>query len=146
MIKLNISGKTWLDLGEGQKVLSKTPSLYDFLAAGHDEDAKSISGSALGNMEDAAYLFVARKLAKTVIIGWSGICDEDENPIEFSADALEAFAGDIVAVALFLDAYMARLKLEDAEKNASALSLNGNSAGAQTIAEAAETAAPTAQA
>jgi len=145
MIKLNISGKTWLDLGDGQEVESKTPNYIDMKAASKHQDVRDEGVDDEGNPTPEASIYMARYLALENITGWRGICDEDGNEVAFSPEAHEAFANNLTASTEFLTAYVKKLGLVDAEKNASAPLLNGNSAGETTIAAAAAAPATPAQ-
>ncbi len=146
MIKLNTNGFSWLDLGDGQKVQCKTPSYIDLKTA---EKHKNVKGAGLGKdgkpSADAA-IYMAKNLVMDTLIGWAGICDEDGNPVEYSEEGKEAFSKNLDASTQYLTAYVDRINVADAEKNASAPSLNGSTAGETTIAAAAEATAKTAQA
>ena len=139
MIKLNISGKTWLDLGDGQKVECKTPNYLAMKAAGKHQDVLDEGVDDDGNPTSDAAIYVAYHLAQENITGWAGICDEDGNEVQFSPEAREAFAHDLTASTEFLTAYAKKMGVVGAEKNVSSPLLNGSTAGETTIAAAAET-------
>ena len=144
MIKLNTKGYVWLDLGEGQKVKCKTPNYIDLKQAGQHEDVREAGTGEDGNPLPEATLLMARHLVQDTLLGWAGILDEEGNPADYSEAAAAAFADDLEASAQYFTAYIDHLNVVDAEKNASAPSLNGNSAGEANIAAPAETPAATA--
>lgn len=146
MIRLNTNGFSWLDLGDGQKVQCKTPNYIDLKAAEKHKDVRDAGVGKDGKPSADAAIYMAQHLVMDTLIGWAGICDEDGNPVEFSEEGREAFSKNMDAATQYLTAYVDRINVADAEKNASAPLLNGSTAGETTIAAAAEAPAKTAPA
>ena len=98
--------------------------------------------------EDAAdaetALAVAKALARRLVLDWEGVGDAEGAPIPVSPEAVDALVDLWPAFEAFQSKVVAKALLLDAEKNASAPSPNGASAGATATAPRARRAAPTA--
>ena len=132
MITLDLSNDPhWLDLGHGVQVM--VLPLTTALMMEAREDA---SVSALGQhaSEEFVAFAMAKALARRAILDWDGVGDMDGAPLAVSPDAVDALL-DVFALfeAFQLEYVTPGLQLEQ-EKNASASSPSGTSAGAPTTA------------
>ena len=89
-------------------------------------------------------LAVAKALARRLVLDWEGVGDADGAPIPVAPEAVDALLDLWPAFEAFQSKVVAKALLLDAEKNASAPSPNGASAGATATAPRARRAAPTA--
>lgn len=132
MIRLNLQSEPrWLDLGHGVRVLAGPLTSAVMMAARSDlREALPDGGGAAGH---AAAVALVKAIARMVIRDWDGIGDADGNPVPPTPERIDAlldlpplydaFERDLVGPALLLAD----------EKNASAPSPNGISAGAAAI-------------
>jgi len=104
--------------------------------------------AVLGLPEDATdaetALAVAKALARRLVLDWDGVGDADGAPIPVSPEAVDALLDLWPAFEAFQAKVVAKALLLDAEKNASAPSPNGATAGATATAPRARGAARTA--
>jgi hypothetical protein len=89
-------------------------------------------------------LAVAKALARRLVLDWEGVGDADGAPIPVSPEAVDALLDLWPAFEAFQSKVVAKALLLDAEKNVSAPSPNGASAGATATAPRARGAARTA--
>jgi len=89
-------------------------------------------------------LAVAKALARRIVLDWEGVGDADGAPIPVSPEAVDALLDLWPAFEAFQAKVVAKALLLDAEKNASAPSPNGATAGATATAPRARGAARTA--
>ena len=89
-------------------------------------------------------LAVAKALARRLVLDWEGVGDADGAPIPVSPEAVDALLDLWPAFEAFQAKVVAKALLLDAEKNASAPSPNGATAGATATAPRARRAARTA--
>ncbi|ALK09001.1 hypothetical protein [Blastochloris viridis] len=134
MIRLDLSrDPKWVDLGHGVRVLAAPLTSAVMMAARSDlREALPGDGGAAGH---AAAVALVKAIARMVIRDWDGIGDTDGNPLPPTPERIDAlldlpplydaFERDLVGPALLLAD----------EKNASAPSPNGISAGAAAIAK-----------
>ena len=132
MITLDLSNDPqWLDLGHGVqvKVLPLTTALM--VEAREDTSVSALQGCAA---DEAIAFAMAKALARLAILDWDGVGDMDGAPLAVSPDAVDALL-DVFALfeAFQLEYVTPGLQLEQ-EKNASASSPSGTSAGAPTTA------------
>ena len=95
--------------------------------------------------EERAVAF-AKALARRAVLAWEGIGDADGNAIDPSPEAIDALLDLWPIFEAFQLTYVSKGLLLEQEKNASALSPSGPSAGATDIAKPARKRAKTAQA
>ena len=95
-----------------------------------------------GGDADAAF---AKALARRAVLAWDGIGDADGNPIDPSPEAIDALLDVWPIFEAFQLTYVSKGLLLEQEKNASALSPNGPSAGASDTATPARRPARTAR-
>jgi len=143
MISLNLSNKPqWLDLGHGVRV-HILPMTTALMAAARDDPAltklpEDASDETLG-------LVFAASLARIAITDWEGVGDADGNPIPVSSKGITALMDVFPIFQAFQEQYVEKGMLMDAEKNASALSPTGSTAGATDTAKPAPKPAKTAR-
>ena len=87
----------------------------------------------------------AKALARRAVLAWEGIGDADGKPIDPSPDAIDALLDIWPIFEAFQLTYVSKGLLLEQEKNASAPSLNGPSAGATDTATPARKRAKTAR-
>ena len=93
---------------------------------------------------DVQAIALAKAIAERVILEWEGVGDADGEPIEPSPEAIDALLDVYPIWEAFQIGYVAKGLLVVAEKNASAPSPNGTSAGATDTAPPAPDDAPSA--
>ena len=84
--------------------------------------------------EERAVAF-AKALARRAVLAWEGIGDADGNAIDPSPEAIDALLDVWPIFEAFQLTYVSKGLLLEQEKNASALSPNGPSAGASATAK-----------
>jgi hypothetical protein len=94
--------------------------------------------------EERAVAF-AKALARRAVLAWEGVGDADGNPIDPSAEAVDALLDIWPIFEAFQLTYVSKGLLLEQEKNASALSPSGLSAGASAIVTPAKARARTAR-
>ena len=94
--------------------------------------------------EERAVAF-AKALARRAVLAWEGIGDADGNPSEPSPEAIDALLDIWPIFEAFQLTYVSKGLLLEQEKNGSALSPNGPSAGVTDIATPAKRRAKTAR-
>jgi hypothetical protein len=94
--------------------------------------------------EDRAVAF-AKALARRAVLAWQGIGDAEGDPIEPSPDAIDALLDIWPIFEAFQLTYVSKGLLLEQEKNVSALSPNGPSAGANATVKPAHKPARTAR-
>jgi len=92
------------------------------------------AGPAVISDEERAMVF-AKALARRAVLAWDGIGDADGNPIDPRPEAIDALLDIWPIFEAFQLAYVSKGLLLEQEKNASALSPNGPSAGASDTAK-----------
>ena len=131
----------WCDLIPGVRVRLRPLTTALMVAARGDP---TIADLAEGAATEEAALAMAKALARRAILEWEGIGDADGNPIDPSPEAIDALLDIWPVFEAFQTRYVARGLMLDAEKNASAPSPTGPSAGATATAPPARAPAPTA--
>ena len=84
-------------------------------------------------------------LARRAVVGWEGVGDENGNVLEATPEGIDALLSLWPIFEAFNLHYVSRGMLLDAEKNGSAPSPTGTSAGATAIARPVKRSARTAQ-
>jgi len=140
MSKLDLSNEpAWLDLGHGVRVQLRSLTTALMVAARNDPAVQAL-GEDAGDEESA--LAFAKALARNAILDWEGVGDAEGNVIPVSAQAIDALLDLWPLFEAFQLSYVSKGLLLEQEKNASALSPSGPSAGASDTAMAASPAAP----
>ena len=142
MIRLNLSNRPeWLDLLPGLRVLVAPLTTALMVAARADPALSALPETA--NTEDMA-LAMAKSVARLAILEWDGVGDEEGQPLALSPEGIDALLEIWPVFEAFQAHYVARGLMLDAEKNASAPSPTGPSAGATATARPAQAPARTA--
>jgi hypothetical protein len=144
MIRLNLKSEPfWLDLRHGVRV--KVPPLTSaiLIAARSDPALTALPEDAdLG----VRSLVFCKAVARLTIAEWEGVADAGGNPVAPTPEGIDALIDLYPIFEAFEVGYVAAHGLAlDAEKNASAPSPNGTTAGASVIARPARAAARTAR-
>jgi hypothetical protein len=162
MLRLNLQKEPrWIDLAMGVRIQVLPVTTHAMTAAKRDrafleemsrfqpeELTEEAARQVLMDTErgDALGIAMAKALARKVIIGWEGVGDEDGNPAEVTPEGIDALLDLWQMFQAFQVNYLQAALTLESEKNGSALSQNGTSAGAKTIARPARASAKTAQA
>lgn len=142
MIRLNLSNKPeWLELLPGLR-LKLAPLTTALMVAARADPALAALPDTATN-EDMA-LGMAKALARLAILDWEGVGDDEGILLPLSPEGIDALMDIWPIFEAFQAQYVARGLILDAEKNASAPSPTGLSAGATAIARPARAPARTA--
>ena len=98
---------------------------------------------ATATQEELA-LAMAKAVARRAVLDWDGVGDDAGNVVPVSPEGIDALLEIWPVFEAFQTQYVAKGLILDAEKNVSAPSPNGPSAGATGTAQLARGAAPTA--
>ena len=143
MIRLDLSsGPKWLDLGSGLRLQVLPVTTAIMVAARNDPAVEALPEGA--SKEEQA-LVMAKAVARRVLTGWEGVGDADGNPVPVSPEGIDALLDIWPVFEAFQTRCLAPHLMLDAEKNASAPSQTGTSAGAETTAQPAKARARTAR-
>lgn len=142
MIRLDLNHAAhWLELAPGLRVLVEPLTTAIMMAARSDPAVDALPDMATD--EDRA-LALGRALGRLAIRDWEGVGDAEGAPIPVSPEAVTALLDLWPVFEAFQLRYIAKGLMLDAEKNASAPSPNGISAGATGIAPPVSPSVPTA--
>lgn len=130
----------WHDLAPGVRVQLRPLTTALMVATRSDPAVESVPEDA--SDEERAVAF-AKALARLAVLAWEGIGDADGNPMDPSPDSIDALMDIWPIFEAFQLTYVSKGLLLDQEKNVSALSPNGPSAGATAIAKPAKKPAKT---
>ena len=143
MIRLDLSaGPKWLDLGAGLRLQVLPVTTAIMVAARNDPAVEALPEGA--SKEEQA-LVMAKAVARRVVTGWEGVGDADGNPVPVTPEGIDALLDIWPVFEAFQTRCLAPHLMLDQEKNASALSQTGTSAGAKPIAKPAKAHARTAR-
>jgi hypothetical protein len=144
MIRLDLSREpSWLDLGHGVRFRVAPLTTALMVAARSDPALEDLPEDA---PDDVRALAFAKAIAVRAILDWEGVGDASGQPVAPSPDTIGALLELYPLFEAFQLSYVAKGLALDAEKNASAPSPNGASAGATDIAKPASRSARTARA
>lgn len=143
MLSLDLTNKPrWHYLAPGVRVQLRPLTTALMVATRSDNVLEAVPEEA--SDEERAVAF-AKALARKAILSWEGIGDADGTPIDPSPKAIDALL-DIWPIFEALQlTYVSKGLLLEQEKNVSALSPNGPSAGATDIVKPARKPARTAR-
>ncbi|MDZ4131049.1 MAG: hypothetical protein U1E02_43790 [Hydrogenophaga sp.] len=128
MIRIQLSPEPrWLDLGHGVR-LQLLPLTTALMVATRSEPAVQALGADASNDTRAAVFAAA--LARRAIVDWEGVGDSDGNVLPATPEGIDALLSLWPIFEAFNLHYVSRGMLLDAEKNGSAPSPTGTSAGA----------------
>ena len=143
MLRLDLTSEPrWLDLGHGVR-LRVTPLTTALMVAARNDIAVEALPVIAPN--EARALVFAKAIARRAVTEWEGVGDADGNPVSVTPDGIDAVLEVWPIFEAFQAAYVAQGLLLDAEKNASAPSPTGTSAGATATARPAAKRARTAR-
>ena len=142
MIRLNLSNSpAWLALLPGLR-LKVAPLTTALMVAARADPALAALPETASTEEMA--LAMAKAVARLAVLDWEGVGDELGEPLPLSAAGIDALLDVWPVFEAFQSQYVARGLMLDAEKNVSAPSPTGPSAGATATARPAQAPAPTA--
>ncbi|WP_426034200.1 hypothetical protein [Cypionkella sp. TWP1-2-1b2] len=142
MIRINLSPEPqWLDLGHGVRLhlLPLTTALM--VATRSDNAVQDLAADASNDTRAAVF---AAALARRAIVNWVDVGDADGNLLAVTPEGIDALLSLWPIFEAFNLLYVSRGVLLDAEKNGSAPSLTGTSAGATATVRPAKARARTA--
>lgn len=143
MIRLDLSaGPKWLDLGAGLRLQVLPVTTAIMVAARNDPAVEALPEGA--SKEEQA-LVMAKAVARRVVTGWEGVGDASGKPVPVTPEGIDALLDIWPVFEAFQTRCLAPHLMLDKEKNASALSQTGTSAGAKPIAKPAKAHARTAR-
>ena len=141
MLTLDLTNEPrWHDLAPGVRVQLRPLTTALMVATRSDPavaavpDEATDADPAVISDEERAMVF-AKALARRAVLAWDGIGDADGNPIDPRPEAIDALLDIWPICEAFQLAYVSKGLLLEQEKNASALSPNGPSAGASDTAK-----------
>lgn len=139
MLRLNLAREPyWLDLGLGVRVRVEPLTTALMVAARSNPEVR---GLPEGTSDDEIAVIFGKVLAERAILDWDGVGDADGNPTPVTPEGIAALLDIWPIFEKFQMGYVATgLELEQ-EKNASAPSPSGSTAGAKAIARRARKAA-----
>ncbi|MEQ9145239.1 MAG: hypothetical protein RLO08_12880 [Parvibaculaceae bacterium] len=143
MIRLNLSREpSWLDLGHDVRV-RVAPLTTSLMAAARSDPA--VAALPEGASNETIAVTMAKALARLVVLEWEGVGDAEGNPVPVTPEGIDALLDILPIFEAFQLRYVSKGLLLEAEKNGSALSPNGISAGATNTADPARGSAASAQ-
>ena len=143
MIRINLSPELqWLDLGHGVRLQLLPLTTALMVATRSDPAVQSLDADSSNDTRAAVF---AAALARRAIVDWEGVGDADGTAIAVSPEGIDALLSLWPIFEAFNLLYVSRGMLLDAEKNGSAPSPTGTSAGATATARPVKRSAKTAQ-
>ncbi len=143
MIRLNWTATPqWLTLAPGLRLLVGPLTTALMVSARADMVIETLPETA--TTEELA-LAMAKAVARRAILEWDGVGDETGNVVAVTPERIDALLEIWPVFEAFQTKYVAKGLILDAEKNVSALSPSGPSAGASAIAPRVSGAAKTAR-
>ena len=143
MIRINLSPEPqWLDLGHGVRLQLLPLTTALMVATRADPAVQALDADASNDSRAAVF---AAALARRAIVDWEGVGDEAGHVLEISPEGIDALLSLWPIFEAFNLHYVSRGMLLDAEKNGSAPSPTGTSAGATVTARPVKRSARTAQ-
>jgi hypothetical protein len=143
MLTLDLTNQPrWHDLAPGVRLQLRPLTTALMVATRSDTAVEAVPEEA--SDEERAVAF-AKALARRAVFAWEGIGDTDGYPIDPSQDAIDALLDIWPIFEAFQLTYVSKGLLLEREKNVSALSPNGPSAGAIVTAKPARKPAKTAR-
>jgi hypothetical protein len=142
MIRLNLTATPeWLDLAPGLRLLVGPLTTALMVSARADP---AIEALPEGASQEALALAMAKAVARRAVLDWEGVGDAMGQPTPVTPEGIDAMLEIWPVFEAFQTMYVAKGLILDAEKNVSAPSPIGLSAGATGIARPAKLPAPTA--
>jgi len=132
MIRLNLTATPeWLDLAPGLRLLVGPLTTALMVSARADPAIESLPENA---SQEGLALAMAKAVARRAVLDWEGVGDETGQPLPVSPEGIDALLDIWPVFEAFQTKYVAKGLILDAEKNVSAPSPTGPSAGATAIA------------
>ena len=132
MIRLRLSpDPQWLDLGHGVRLQLLPLTTALMVATRSDPAVQALDADASNDSRAAVF---AAALARRAVVDWEGVGDVDGKPLAVSPEGIDALLSLWPIFEAFNLHYVSPGMLLDAEKNGSAPSPTGTSAGATAIA------------
>ena len=132
MIRLNLTATPqWLELAPGLRLLVGPLTTALMVSARADIAIESLP--EIATTEELA-LAMAKAVARRAIFEWEGVGDENGNVVAITSEGIDALLEIWPVFEAFQTGYVAKGLILDAEKNVSAPSPSGPSAGATGIA------------
>jgi hypothetical protein len=142
MIRLNLTAAPeWLDLTPGLRLRVSPLTTALMVSARADPAVEALPDGA--SQEELA-LAMAKSVARRAVLEWDGVGDDAGTPLPVTPEGIDALLEIWPVFEAFQTRYVARGLLLDQEKNVSAASPSGPSAGATAIATPARRPARTA--
>ena len=142
MIRLNLTATPqWLDLAPGLRLFVGPLTTALMVSARADP---AIEALPEGASQEALALMMAKAVARRAVLDWEGVGDAMGQPTPVTPEGIDALLEIWPVFEAFQTMYVAKGLVLDAEKNVSAPSPTGPSAGATGIARPAKLPAPTA--
>ncbi len=142
MIRLNLTATPeWLDLAHGLRLLVGPLTTALMVSARADP---AIEALPKGASQESLALAMAKAVARRAVLDWEGVGDDAGNVVPVTPEGIDALLEIWPVFEAFQTQYVAKGLILDAEKNVSAPSPSGPSAGATGIARPAKLPAPTA--
>lgn len=142
MIRLNLTATpAWLTLAPGLR-LQVAPLTTALMVSARADPA--IETLPEGASPETLALAMAKAIARRAVLDWDGVGDDTGQPLPVTPEGIDALLEIWPVFEAFQTQYVAKGLILDAEKNVSALSPTGPSAGATAIARPAGGAARTA--
>ena len=142
MIRLNLTATPqWLDLAPGLSLLVGPLTTALMVSARADPAIEALPEDAT---QEALALAMAKAVARRAVLDWEGVGDAMGQSLPVTPEGIDALLEVWPVFEAFQTQYVAKGLILDAEKNVSAPSPTGPSAGATGIARPAKLPAPTA--
>jgi len=132
----------WLDLLPGVRLKLRPLTTALMVSARADPAVEALPPEA--TTEELA-LAMAKAVARRAVLEWEGVGDANGNPVSVTPEGIDALLEIWPAFEAFQGAYVAKGLLLEQEKNASAPSPSGPTAGAKVTARRARKPARTAR-
>ena len=143
MLRLNLAREAhWLDLPLGVRVKVEPLTTAIMVAARTDSAVRTLPP---GTPDEAIAVAFAKAIAVRAIVDWEGVGDETDAPIPVDPAAIDALLDLWPIFERFQMAYVAKGLDLDAEKNVSAPSPTGSTAGVSATAQPVKRPAKTAR-
>jgi hypothetical protein len=132
MIRLNLTASPeWLELAPGLRLLVAPLTTALMVSARADP---AIEAMPEGATQEELALAMAKAVARRAVLDWEGVGDDTGNIVPVSPEGIDALLEIWPVFEAFQTQYVAKGLILDAEKNVSAPSPSGPSAGATGIA------------
>ena len=130
-----INEPRWHDLAPGVRVLLRPLTTALMVATRSDPDVEAVPD---GTSDEERALIFAKALARRAVLDWEGVGDAEGNVIDPSTAAIDALLDIWPIFEAFQLVYVSKGLLLEQEKNVSAPSPTGPSAGATATARPAQ--------